>query len=129
MTNTVEPRPKRKKDKSIANFWRACRFLYPYRRIMAVSIVCALFVGAAFTGGLSSMLLPELRKLAGGLGIKSTGMKKAELVAAIRAAQSGGQGGGTSREGAREQRQPEAERAQPSRGRHGGCDGGGGLDQ
>jgi transcription termination factor Rho len=45
-------------------------------------------------GGLSSMLLPELKKVAGGLGIKATGMKKAELVAAIKAAQSGGQSGG-----------------------------------
>jgi transcription termination factor Rho len=44
-------------------------------------------------GGLSSMLLPELKQVAGGLGIKATGMKKAELVAAIKAAQSGGQGG------------------------------------
>ncbi|HEY1119370.1 MAG TPA: Rho termination factor N-terminal domain-containing protein, partial [Acidimicrobiales bacterium] len=44
-------------------------------------------------GGLSSMLLPELRQVAGGLGIKATGMKKAELVAAIRAAQGGGQAG------------------------------------
>src|SRR3954454_22162791 len=44
-------------------------------------------------GGLSSMLLPELKQVAGGLGIKATGMKKAELVAAIKAAQGGGQGG------------------------------------
>ena len=44
-------------------------------------------------GGLSSMLLPELKKVAGGLGIKSTGMKKADLIAAIKAAQSGHQGG------------------------------------
>src|SRR4051812_6788716 len=54
--SAVEPRRKRPKDKSVANFWRACRFLYPYRRIVAVSIVCALFVGAAFTGGISTML-------------------------------------------------------------------------
>src|SRR3954447_16426105 len=45
-------------------------------------------------GGLSSMLLPELKQVAGGLGIKATGMKKAELVAAIKAAQGGSQGGG-----------------------------------
>jgi transcription termination factor Rho len=45
-------------------------------------------------GGLSSMLLPELKQVAGGLGIKATGMKKADLVAAIKAAQSGGQGRG-----------------------------------
>jgi len=40
--------------------------------------------------GLATMLLPELKQVAGGLGIKATGMKKAELVAAIRAAQGGG---------------------------------------
>src|SRR3954469_5157007 len=43
-------------------------------------------------GGLSSMLLPELKQVAAGLGIKATGMKKAELVAAIRAAQGNSQG-------------------------------------
>ncbi|MGN6161071.1 MAG: Rho termination factor N-terminal domain-containing protein, partial [Marmoricola sp.] len=42
------------------------------------------------SGGLGSMLLPELRQIAGGLGIKTTGMKKAELVSAIKAAQGGG---------------------------------------
>ncbi|MFL6109697.1 MAG: transcription termination factor Rho [Marmoricola sp.] len=41
-------------------------------------------------GGLASMLLPELKQVAGGLGIKATGMKKADLVAAIKAAQGGG---------------------------------------
>src|SRR5215217_6493389 len=51
-----DPRRKRPRDKSVANFWRACRFLYPYRRIVAVSILYALFVGAAFTGGISTML-------------------------------------------------------------------------
>ncbi|MGN6723401.1 MAG: transcription termination factor Rho [Marmoricola sp.] len=35
------------------------------------------------------MLLPELRQIAGGLGIKTSGMKKAELVSAIKAAQGG----------------------------------------
>jgi len=62
-------------------------------------------------GGLSSMLLPELKQVAGGLGIKATGMKKADLVAAIKAAQSGGQSGGQGgaqsagqRDGRREER-------------------------
>jgi len=40
--------------------------------------------------GLSGMLLPELRQVASGLGIKAAGMKKADLVAAIKAAQGGG---------------------------------------
>src|SRR6476620_10507479 len=51
-----QSRRKRPRDKSVANFWRSCRFLYPYRRIVAVSIICALFVGAAFSGGIGSML-------------------------------------------------------------------------
>ena len=42
-------------------------------------------------GGLSGMLLPELKQIAGGLGIKTSGMKKADLVSAIKAAQGGGQ--------------------------------------
>jgi transcription termination factor Rho len=44
----------------------------------------------ARTGGLSSKLLPELKQIAGGLGIKGiSSMKKAQLVEAIRAAQAG----------------------------------------
>ncbi len=39
---------------------------------------------------IDSMLLPEMKKLAGSLGVKSTGLRKAELAAAIRAHQSGG---------------------------------------
>jgi transcription termination factor Rho len=44
-------------------------------------------------GGLSTMLLPELKELASGLGIKAAGLKKAELVAAIRQAQGGARSG------------------------------------
>ncbi len=47
--------------------------------------------------GLSGMLLPELKQMAGGLGIKGAGaMRKSQLVDAIKAAQSGGQSGGKS---------------------------------
>ncbi|MCW2808751.1 MAG: transcription termination factor Rho [Marmoricola sp.] len=45
-------------------------------------------------GGLNAMLLPELKQLAGGLGIKATGMRKGALIEAIQNAQSGGQSGG-----------------------------------
>ncbi|QNN51953.1 transcription termination factor Rho [Nocardioides mesophilus] len=42
--------------------------------------------------GLSGMLLPELKQMAGGLGIKGAGgMRKSQLIDAIKAAQSGGQ--------------------------------------
>jgi len=45
-------------------------------------------------GGLSSMLLPELKQTASGLGIKGIGgMRKSQLVDAIKAAQSGAQSG------------------------------------
>ena len=44
-------------------------------------------------GGLSSMLLADLKQMAGGMGIAGAGsMKKAQLVEAIKAAQAGGQG-------------------------------------
>ena len=48
-------------------------------------------------GGLNSMLIADLKSMAGGLGIAGAGsMKKADLVSAIKAAQSGGQSGGQS---------------------------------
>jgi transcription termination factor Rho len=46
--------------------------------------------------GLGAMLLPELKQVASGLGINAGSMKKAELVAAIQAAQGGGNGSGAS---------------------------------
>ena len=47
--------------------------------------------------GLSGMLLPELKQMAGGLGIKGAGaMRKSQLVDAIKAAQSGSQSSGQS---------------------------------
>ncbi len=52
------------------------------------------------SGGLNSLLLADLKSMAGGLGIPGSGsMKKAQLVDAIKAAQSGksGQSGQTSR--------------------------------
>jgi transcription termination factor Rho len=45
--------------------------------------------------GLSGMLLPELKQVAAGLGIKGIGgMRKSQLIDAIKAAQSAGQSGG-----------------------------------
>ncbi len=44
-------------------------------------------------GGLNSMLIADLKSLASGLGVSGAGsMKKADLVNAIKAAQSGGRG-------------------------------------
>ena len=48
-------------------------------------------------GGLSTMLLADLKQMAGGLGVSGAGsMKKADLISAIKAAQSQGQAGGQS---------------------------------
>ncbi len=52
----------RRKSRSTAAFWRACRYLYPHRKLVATSLICALVVGVAFTSGLSTML-PILRVL------------------------------------------------------------------
>ena len=50
----------RSKNKRNTYFWRACRFLYPYRPLVIISIVCAVFVSAAFAGGLGT-LMPIMR--------------------------------------------------------------------
>jgi transcription termination factor Rho len=55
--------------------------------------------GSRGSGGLSSMLLPELKSLAGQLGISgASGMRKADLIAAISARQVGGSGQSSRRE-------------------------------
>ena len=57
-------------------------------------------------GSLSTMVLPELRALAGRVGVKGTsGMRKGELIAAIRETQGGGSGNG----GQQGNRQPDRE--------------------
>src|SRR5271154_887871 len=55
-----EPRPisreePRRKEKGAAHFWRAFRFLFPYRGMVVISILCALFVSVTNTVGLSTM--------------------------------------------------------------------------
>jgi len=61
------------------------------------------------SGGLSTMLVADLKAMAGGLGISGAGsMKKPQLVEAIKAAQSGGQSGGQS---SRQKTTPPAEPA------------------
>ncbi|MEV0790944.1 transcription termination factor Rho [Kribbella sp. NPDC050459] len=61
-------------------------------------------------GGLEGMLLPELKQLAGTLGIKGTGaLRKGQLIEAIKAAQAGGSAGapaGGSTSGTRAKAQP-----------------------
>jgi len=77
--------------------------------------------------GLSGMLLPELKQLAGGLGIKGVGgMRKSQLVDAIKAAQAGGQptgqqagrsNGQTGQQGTSGRGERSAERADTATGR------------
>src|SRR5690349_19508018 len=55
-------RSPRKKEKGAGHFWRACRFLYPYRGMVIVSVLCAIFVSAAATSGIGT-LLPIMRVL------------------------------------------------------------------
>jgi len=65
-------------------------------------------------GGLSSMLLADLKSMAGGLGIPGAGsMKKAQLVEAIKARQSGGDRPTSQERPQRDREQPD--RAEPDR--------------
>jgi transcription termination factor Rho len=62
------------------------------------------------SGGLNTMLLADLKSMAGGLGIRGTGsMKKAQLVEAIKAAQSGGQSQPKSESKSRSKGEPKSE--------------------
>jgi len=53
------------KSKKHTHFWRACRYLWPYRKLVMISIGAAFFVGLALTGGLGAML-PIMRLLISG---------------------------------------------------------------
>jgi len=55
----------RRAKKQNKYFWRALRYLLPYRWMVATSIVAAFFVGLAMTGGLGVML-PIIRVLING---------------------------------------------------------------
>ncbi len=59
----------KKRGKNV-HFWRACRYLGPYRRIVTISAVSAFFMGLIYTGGLGAML-PILRVLVNGDTIQS----------------------------------------------------------
>lgn len=50
-----EPDPLTKKKRRHGEFWRACRFLAPYRVHVVIAIVSAFASGLVFTGGLSAM--------------------------------------------------------------------------
>src|SRR5438552_4211838 len=46
----------RRKRRKNTHFWRAFRFLTPYRRIVIISIISAVLVGFVFTSGMGAML-------------------------------------------------------------------------
>ena len=57
MSSDTADRPRRRDKRSNnADFWRAIRFLAPYRGMVIVSILCAVMVSAVFTSGLGAML-------------------------------------------------------------------------
>src|SRR5947207_14246407 len=66
-----ENAPDSRKRRKNTEFWRACRYLAPYRRIVIISIVCAFGVGVITTTGLGAML-PILRVLLNGETIQSS---------------------------------------------------------
>src|SRR5438046_8915090 len=59
----------KKRGKNV-HFWRACRYLGPYRKIVTISAVSAFFMGLIYTGGLGAML-PILRVLVNGDTVQS----------------------------------------------------------
>jgi hypothetical protein len=60
----------RRKRRKNTHFWRAFRFLAPYRRIVAISIISAFFVGMVFTSGMGATL-PIIKVLINGETIQS----------------------------------------------------------
>ncbi len=65
----MSDRPRNKGSRR-RHFWRACRYLWPYRAKVAVSIVAAFFVGLALAGGLTTMI-PILQVVFNGDTIQS----------------------------------------------------------
>ena len=55
LLETADPQIQRKKKNRDA-FWRACRYLGPHRRLVLISVICAIVVGITFTSGLGTML-------------------------------------------------------------------------
>src|SRR5688500_18186640 len=61
MNDQAADSPKKKRRKH-TQFFRACRFLWPYRRMVTVSVIAAVFVGLVFSSSIGAML-PILRVL------------------------------------------------------------------
>jgi ATP-binding cassette, subfamily B, bacterial MsbA len=69
----MNDRPKIK-GKKHRYFWRACRYLWPYRAKVVISVASAVFVGLAMTGGLTTMI-PIMRVMLSGDTIQAWGYR------------------------------------------------------
>src|SRR5688572_21237126 len=68
LTETERRPGKPTKSKDSTHFWRAAGHLWPYRKIIAISVLCAFFVGLAVSGGLTT-LVPIFRVLFAGQSV------------------------------------------------------------
>jgi subfamily B ATP-binding cassette protein MsbA len=68
--------PIKRKDKDHKHFWRACRYLWPYRGMVSISVTAAFFVGLALAGSLGGML-PIIRVLIVGDTVQSWAYRQA----------------------------------------------------
>lgn len=59
---TLDDRGKKPSKRSHRDFWRATRHLWPYRRTVVISVICAFLTGAFTAAGLAT-LIPILRVL------------------------------------------------------------------
>jgi subfamily B ATP-binding cassette protein MsbA len=59
---TLDYQGKKPHRRSNRDFWRATRFLWPYRKTVAISVLCAFLTGAFTAAGLAT-LIPILRVL------------------------------------------------------------------
>jgi ABC-type multidrug transport system fused ATPase/permease subunit len=64
-----ETQEKKVKKSRLGDFWRAAKFVGPYRRRMIISILAALFVGATGTAGLT-LLFPIMQVLLKGESVQ-----------------------------------------------------------
>jgi ABC-type multidrug transport system fused ATPase/permease subunit len=56
---------KKPKNRRNTEFWRAARYLYPYRKLVAVSLICAFLAGTIMTSGIAT-IIPVVRILTRG---------------------------------------------------------------
>ena len=63
------------KKKAASQFWRATGYLFPHRRIVIISTICAFFVGLSMAGGLGT-ILPILNVLINGDTVPNWGNRR-----------------------------------------------------